>query len=197
MAAAPSAEAIARAKKTESENGNGNTYPEDSRITGTVARPSTRYRTFEVDRYFSLSVPDNWNQFEGSSSVTFAPEGAYGTQQGESVFTHGAIVGVIANASSTDLRSASDQYVSGILQGNAYLKANGNYQRTRLDGREALRRRLSGKSPVTKRQEMVDIYTVLMDRGQLFYMVQVVPGNVQGQYTKAFSELARSVRFAY
>jgi hypothetical protein len=201
MAAAPSAEAIARAKKGESGNGNGNgngnTYPEDSRISATVARPSTRYRTFQADRYFSLSVPDNWNEFEGSSSVTFAPEGAYGTQQGESVFTHGAMVGIIANASSTDLRTASDQYVAGILQGNAYLKATGNYQRTRLDGREALRRRLSGNSPVTRRQEMVDIYTVLMDRGQLFYMVTVVPGNVQGQYTQAFGELARSVRFAY
>jgi Zn-dependent protease with chaperone function len=195
MAAAPSAEAIARAKK--GEGGNGNTYPEDSRISRTVARPSTRYRTFQADGYFSLSVPDNWNEFEGASSVTFAPEGAYGNQQGESVFTHGAMVGVIANASSTDLRSASDQYVSGILQGNAYLTANGNYQRTRLDGREALRRRLSGNSPVTKQKEMVDIYTVLMDRGQLFYMVHVVPGNVQGQYTQAFGELARSVRFVY
>jgi hypothetical protein len=34
-----------------------------------------------------------------------------------------------------------------------------------------------------------------MDRGQLFYMVQVVPGNEQGQYRRAFDEMARSVRF--
>jgi hypothetical protein len=187
MGPAPSAADAARSKTSP---------PPDTRISGNVERPSRRYRTFEADGAFSLSVPDNWQDFGGSSSVTFAPEGAYGTLQGESVFTHGAIVGMIAQASSANLRTASDQYVSGLLKGNAYLRTNGNYQRTRIDGREALKRRLAGNSPVTMRKEIVDIYTVLMDRGQLFYMVQVVPGDEQGQYTQAFGELARSVRFA-
>jgi hypothetical protein len=191
MAAAPTTEEVARSRPPD----NDSRYPEDSRVRGSVERPSTRYRTFNASGYFSVAVPDNWKEFGESSSVTFAPEGAYGFQQGESVFTHGAMIGLLANASSTDLVRASDQYLSGILQGNAYLRTNGNYQRVRLGGRDALRRRLSGNSPVTGRREDVDVYTALMDRGQLFYMVHVVPGNEQGQYRRAFDEMARSVRF--
>lgn len=194
MAPAPTASEIARNK---TGSGNGNPAPDDSRIRGNVERPSSRYRTFEADRYFSISVPDNWQEYGGESSVTFAPDGAHGAQQGQSVFTHGVLLGVIANASSTDLARASDQYVSGLLQGNAYLKANGNYQRLRVDGRDLLRRRLSGTSPITNRKENVDVYTALMDRGQLFYMVQVVPGNEQAQYRKAFDYMVRSIRFEY
>jgi hypothetical protein len=195
MAPAPTADEIARSKGTG--NGNGRTYPDDSRISTNVPTPSNRYRTFDARGYFSLSVPDNWQEFGEGSSVTFAPDGAYGFQQGESVFTHGAMVGILSNASSTDLTRASDQYVSGILQGNAYLQANGNYQRGRIGGRDSLRRRLSGNSPVTGRREMVDVYTALLDRGQLFYMVQVVPNNEQGQYRRAFDQMLGSVRFAY
>ena len=193
MAPAPTMSDIARSKTA----GSAPSTRDDSPIRGTVDRPSTRYRAFEAGRYFGLSVPDNWQEFGESSSVTFAPEGAYGTQQGQSVFTHGAIVGLIANESSADLRTVSDQYVSGLLQGNAYLRATGNYQRVRLDGRDALQRRLSGNSPVTNRKEIVDVYTALIGGGQLFYMVQVVPGNEQGQYRAAFDSIARSIRFMY
>jgi hypothetical protein len=192
MAPAPTMSDIARS----TAGGNRPTTRDDSPpIARNVERPSTRYRQFEGGRYFRLSVPENWQEFGDQSSVTFAPEGAYGTMQGQSVFTHGAIVGIIANASSTDLRAVSDQYLSGLLQGNAYLRANSNYQRVRLDGREALRRTLSGNSPVTNRQEIVNVYTALIGGGQLFYMVQVVPGNEQAPYRTAFDNMARSVRF--
>src|SRR6202008_4740658 len=103
-----------------------------------------------------------WREFGAASSVTFAPDGAYGTQGGQSVFTHGMIAGIIENASSTDLRTASDQYISGVLQGNGYLQTNGNYQRGRLDNRDALRRRLVGNSPITNQNEIVDVYTALI-----------------------------------
>jgi hypothetical protein len=195
MSPAPTMNDIARSRA-----GGGNVpSPRDDSPpnVGSVQRPSNRYRSFEAGRYFRLSVPDNWQEFGEQSSVTFAPDGAYGTMQGQSVFTHGMIVGIIANASSTDLRTVSDQYLSGLLQGNAYLRANNNYQRVRLDGRDALRRRLSGNSPITNRQEVVDVYTSLIGGGQLFYMVQVVPGNEQGQYRTAFDNIARSIRFTY
>lgn len=193
MGPAPTSAEIARSTST----GNPRNTPNDVPVQGSVERPSTRYRTFTAGRYFSLSVPENWQEFGEDSSVTFAPQGAYGTVQGQSVFTHGMIAGLIANVSSTDLRTVSDQYVSGLLQGNAYLQANGNYQRTQLGGREALRRRLAGNSPITNRREIVDVYTALIGGGQLFYLVQVVPGNEQGQYRNAFDNIARSVRFNY
>jgi hypothetical protein len=192
MAPAPTSADIAR-----SRNPGNSPTADDSPVRGSVERPSTRYRTINAGRYFSLSVPENWREFGEGSSVTFAPDGAYGTHRGQSVFTHGAIAGLVENVSSNNLRTASDQYVSGLLQGNPYLQTNGNYQRGRLDNRDALRRRLVGNSPVTNQREVVDVYTTLIGGGQLFYLVQVVPGNEQGQYRSAFDNIARSVRFSY
>src|SRR6185369_2714821 len=115
-------------------------------------------------------------------------------RQGQSVFTHGAIVG-IESTNSKDLATASDQYLAGILKGNSYLQAQGKYQRTRMGGRDALMRRLSGKSPVTNQKEVVDIYTAFSNRGQFVYMIQVVPGNQQNQYLDTFDQMVKSVRF--
>jgi hypothetical protein len=174
--------------------GSGSRYPDDARVGGTVEPPSNRYRNFESG-LFRVSVPDNWRQFGDNTSVTFAPDGAFGNQEGESVFTHGAMLG-IADVSAGDLQSASDQYISAILQGNNYLTAEGRYQRTRLGGRDALVRRLSGTSRITRQREVVDITTTMLNSGQLFYMVQVAPANAWRQYSNAFSDMVRSLRFA-
>ena len=123
-----------------------------------------------------------------SSSVTLAPEGAYGNVKGQSVFTHGAIIG-LSQASSRDLTRESDRMVSGILDGNAYLAVNGKYQRVRIAGRDALRIRLVGNSPVTNRREIVDVYTVLARQDELFSIIQVVPANDQASYRAAFDEM--------
>src|SRR5262245_45011134 len=133
--------------------GSGSRYPDNARIGGDVAPPSNRYRVFESG-FFRISVPDNWRQFGDNTSVTFASDGAFGNREGESIFTHGAIVGV-ADVSASDLRGASDRYISGILQGNNYLAAAGEFQRTRLGGRDALARRLSGTSRITNQREVV------------------------------------------
>jgi Zn-dependent protease with chaperone function len=185
---------IEKSGKTNPNTNTGSRYPDDSRIQTDVEQPSNRYRTFESKGLFRISVPDNWKQFGDNTSVTFAPDGAFGNQQGESVFTHGAIIGVV-DVPVNDLQKASDQYISGILQGNSYLKAEGRYQNKRLGGRDALRRRLSGTSNVTNRKEIADIYTTMLNNKQLFYIVQVVPGKAQGQYTKAFNNMVQSLTF--
>jgi hypothetical protein len=98
-------------------------------------------------------------------------------------------------AASSDLRKASDQAISGILQSNAYLRPNGAYQRKRLGNRDALLRRLSGTSGVTNKKEVVDVYTTLAGENQLFYVVQVVPEGDLRRYRRAFDEMIRSVTF--
>src|SRR5262245_45265888 len=152
-------------------SGSGSRYPDNARIGGDIAPPSNRYRVFEAD-FFRVSTPDNWRQFGDNRSVTFAPDGAFGNEEGESVFTHGAIVGIV-DVSAGDLRNASDQYISGILQGNNYLATDGGYQRTRLGGHDALARRLSGTSRITNQREFVDVYTTMLNSRQLFFVVQV------------------------
>ncbi|MGH9766029.1 MAG: hypothetical protein ACREAB_01240 [Blastocatellia bacterium] len=51
--------------------------------------------------------------------MTFAPPGAYGNYQGQAVFTHGAVVGVI-DAQTRNLRQASERYLNALLQNNSY-----------------------------------------------------------------------------
>lgn len=190
MAPAPTMEEIARSRKTDT----GNRYPDDARIKGKVEPPSARYRKFEANRLFRILVPENWREFTEGNSVTFAPDGAYGNSQGQSVFTHGAIVGV-AQVRTNDLLAASDRYIAGILQGNNYLRAEGNYKQGGIGGRDAFRRRLSGNSTITNRKEVVDVYTSIIGDGVLFFMVQVAPNNEQGQYKNAFAEMVESVAF--
>jgi beta-barrel assembly-enhancing protease len=178
---------------TRPTNGSGSRYPDNARIGGEVAPPSNRYRVVESG-LFRISVPENWREFGDNTSVTFAPDGAFGNQEGESIFTHGAIVG-IADVSATDLQNASDQYISAVLQGNNYLAAEGRYRQLRLGGRNALARRLSGTSRITNQREIVDVYTTMLNNQQLFYLVQVAPSNERRDYTQAFNDMIQSLRF--
>jgi hypothetical protein len=191
MPPAPTMEEIAKSQQKE---GSGGRYPENARIRTDVPEPSDKFRKFEARGRFALSVPENWRELGSNNSVTFAPEGAYGNHQGESVFTHGAIVG-IAQAKTGDLEMASNQYIAGILQGNSYLRAEDDYDDEEIDGKDALRRRLSGKSSITNREEIVDVYTVMLEGNNLFYLVQVVPDNEQRRYRDAFEEMVDSVEF--
>ena len=192
MPPAPTMAEIA-SNKPNPNTGSGSRYPDDARIGGNVPPPSNRYRVYESG-FFRISVPDNWKQFGDNTSVTFAPDGAFGNQEGESVFTHGVIVGV-AQVSASDLRAASDQYITEVLQRNNYLAAQGGYQRTRLGGRDALARRLSGTSRITHQTEAVDVYTTMLNNRQLFYVLQVTPVNERRQYTRAFDDMLRSLKF--
>jgi len=191
----PPAPTMAQIASSGNTNPNtGTRYPDDSRIQTSVEPPSNRYRTFEARDLFRVSIPDNWREFGNDGSVTFAPDGAFGNREGESVFTHGSIVGV-GEVSSNDLQRSSDRYISGILQNNSYLRAEGRYRTGRLGGRNALMRRLTGISNVTNRKEIVDIYTTMLNNGQLFFMVHVSPGNERNRYTNAFERMVQSLTF--
>jgi len=194
MAPAPTMADVEKNSRTSRNPNGGSKYPDDTRAGGPVSPPSGRYRTYQQNGLLSVSVPDNWKQFEDNSSVTFAPDGAYGNHQGESVFTHGAIVGV-ADTNATDLTTASGQFIAGVLRGNSYLQVESRSQKLRIGGRDGLMRRLSGISPVTNQKEIVDVYSVFSNRGRFVYVLQVVPGNAQPQYRRAFDDMVRSVNF--
>jgi hypothetical protein len=155
--------------------------------------PSTGYRTFEAPRVVRVSVPANWREFSEPSSVTFAPDGAFGVYEQRSAFTHGAMVGVV-NASASDLTTATNQYLGELLRSDVYLRGDGNSKPTRLNGRQALLRQLSGTSNVTGRREIVNVYTTLINNGLMLFMIQVVPEEEYQQYARAFNEMVRSIR---
>jgi hypothetical protein len=170
----------------------GRRYPADSRLEQRVESPSTRYRTHTGGNLFSIQVPENWREFSDRDSVTFAPSGAYGVYQGESVFTHGAIVGVV-NAQTNDLRQASQRYVDALLQSNPYLRQQRGFRRATLDGNQALNTRLVGRSNVTGRNEVVMVYTTMLRNGNLFYVIGVTPQNQSRVYERTFRTMLQSL----
>lgn len=192
---APSMEEIARSgRRYPVEGGNyPSNYPEGN-ISGRVAYPSSRYRTFQGGNLFQLQYPDNWRELgESQSSVWFVPEGAYGQVQGQAVFTHGVNVG-LAQAQGNDLRQATDYFINSLAQGNRNLRAQGSYQRGTVDGRTALAINLSNVNEATRRNEILTIYTTLTRNNQLFYVIMVAPQNEYSTFQTAFRNVLRSVR---
>jgi beta-barrel assembly-enhancing protease len=192
LPAAPSMEEVAKNANAGRNTGNGGP---DVRPTATnIPHPDTRVQTYNEGNLFRVSVPSNWRELSSNNSVTFAPEGAYGTSRGNSVFTHGVEIGVGRNESH-DLRTATDELVEALREGNPQLIAPQRYNRGTIGGRQGLHARLSNVSDVTGRQEVVDLYTAQLSDGQLFYVLGVAPQDEFNVYSNAFRNVVRSIQF--
>jgi Zn-dependent protease with chaperone function len=156
-----------------------------------VEAPSPRFRNYNAGNLVSVDVPENWQQVSQSDGATFAPQGGYGSEG----ITHGVMIGV-AQANSQNLQTATQNYISELLQGqgNDYLRQQGGSSRGSIDGRNALSTRLAGRSPVTGQTEVVTIYTTLLSNGGLMYVAAVAPQAESGTYNRAFSEMIGSLR---
>lgn len=190
MSPAPTMQEIAQQQQGGQQG--GRQYPDDSRIEQRVEPPSSRFRTYSGGNLFRIAVPENWRQFGENDSVTFAPQGAFGNYQGQSVFTHGAVVGVV-NVQARSLQEATDRYVNSLLQNNSYLQPRSNYRRTNMGQRNALSVMLTGQSPVTGRNEVVNVYTTMLSNGMLFYMINVAPNEDYRYYNQVFQTMLRSI----
>jgi len=189
MSPAPSAEDVARNSKA------GRTTGGDNRpVTGNVPRPDSRYQTYNEGDVFRISVPANWRELGSANSVTFAPDGAYGTVDGSSVFTHGVQVGM-ARHESHDLNSATDELIQSLQQGNPQLRRQSNYDRGSIGGRQGLRTTLTNVSEATRGQEVIELYTTLLSDGALFYAAGVAPRDEYSGYRDVFSRVIGSIRF--
>ena len=195
---ARSMEEIARSGQRYPNQGGGQQYPDQGQYPEQgggyargerVAYPSTRYQT-QRNNLFSVAVPSNWRQIGGDqSSVSYAPEGAYG-QQG---ITHGVMFSV-AQSNYNDLQGASQEVVQGLMQSNNYLRQQSGFTRTNVNGRAALSATLVGRSPITGVNERVIIVTTTLGNGQVFYMAAVSPQNEYGTYQRAFNDILRSLQ---
>ncbi|HEX8087624.1 MAG TPA: hypothetical protein VF762_02150, partial [Blastocatellia bacterium] len=124
--------------------------------------------------------------------LTFVPEGAYGQVQGQFVFTHGVQVGV-TRADGNNLRQATDQYLSELTQGNRNLRMTGGYRREYVGNREGLSVVLNNVNEVTRRNEVITVYTTRLRGGDLFYMVAVAPRDEYNSYQRVFQNIVRTV----
>jgi beta-barrel assembly-enhancing protease len=177
----------------------GNTRPTGSsgsggRISTNVERPSSRYSSYTEGNLFRISVPSNWRELPGNNSVTFAPEGAYGAVNQQSVFTHGVEAGVTRNETH-DLQTATDELVQSLAQSNPRMARGGGSQRGTIGGRSALRTSLANQNDATGRSERIDLFTKLLDDGTLFFVIGVAPDNEYSAYQQVFNRIASSIKF--
>jgi predicted Zn-dependent protease len=173
-------------------SGENTSYP-NNMPSGRVEYPSSRYQNVSIfNGGVRVNVPSNWRQVNQGSSVWFAPEGGYGNYNGQAVFTHGTSFGV-AQTNQRNLQRATDEIISNFAQGNRNLRATGGYQRTTIDGRQALWTNLSNVNEATGRPEAIRLITTQLSNGQVLYMVAVAP---QGErnFDNAFQNILRSVR---
>ncbi|HEX9927849.1 MAG TPA: M48 family metallopeptidase [Pyrinomonadaceae bacterium] len=186
----PRAATMEEIGRSGQQNPSGGNSPTAS---GTYSRrveyPSARFRTYTAGNLVQVQVPENWREFGEGSSITFAPQGAYGNNG----ITHGAMIGVV-QANANNLRTATQSYVSELLQGNDYLRQQGASARGTIDGRNALSTTLAGRSPVTGQTEVVTIYTTLLRDGSMMYVSTVAPQAESGSYSRAFSSMIGSLR---
>jgi predicted Zn-dependent protease len=173
----------------EQRGGQGTSSPTaGGRYSSRVEQPSYRTRAYSAGSWLRVNVPDNWREFSTGSQVTFAPEGAYGDQG----ITHGAMLGL--SQSNGDLYTAAQDHLNELLQSNSYLRQQSDLQRTTVSGRTAYGATLSGRSPVTGRQETVTILMTQLRSGELFYIAGVAPTDEAGQYSTALRNMVSSLR---
>lgn len=187
--AMPRARSMAEIQKQQPQQQGSQDPSTSGQYTQTVQYPSTRVRTLKAQNWLQVSVPTNWIQLSGRNELSFAPEGAYGSQG----ITHGVMMGTYSGPN-RDLSLDSQDYVNSVLQNNTYLKQRSNFTRSSIDGRQASMTSLSGRSPVTGQTEIATVYTTLLRNGELFYTITVAPQEESYNYSAAFRNLINSIQ---
>jgi beta-barrel assembly-enhancing protease len=167
----------------------GNDEPPD----GSVETPSSRYTKYRGGNLFQISVPSNWRELPGRSTVTFAPPGAFGTINRQGTFTHGVKIG-LARSSTRDLQAATEDLISSLSRGNADLKRESGYDGALVGNRDGVHTVLSNTSPTTRQPETIELFTTLLRDGSLFYMIGVAPRDSSDVYPSTFQRVASSIQ---
>jgi Zn-dependent protease with chaperone function len=165
----------------------------DVRPTGRVQAPSTRYTEYNEGNLFTVRVPSNWREIASTSAVTFAPDGAHGRYNGQSVFTHGVEIGV-ARHDERNLQTATDELIDSLRDGNPSLTRGGRYARATIDGRRALRTTLENVSEATGQREIIQMTTTQTANGDLLYVIGVAPRSEFNVYQTVFQRVSESIR---
>jgi len=165
----------------------------DTRMpTGRVEAPSSSYRTYDENGEFRVSVPGNWREVQSANTVTFAPDGAYGSRDGSTIFTHGIEIGLARNETH-NLQTATEELIDSLSGGNPRLTRPSRFDRTSIGNRRGLHTTLSNVSEATGGQESVDVFTTRLDNGLLLYAIGVAPANASDNYQRVFDRVVKSI----
>jgi hypothetical protein len=158
--------------------------PVAATLASRVEPPSARYQNINAG-VFSVNIPDNWKEIEQQNGVWFAPNGAFGSANGQTVFTHAVSLGVV--------QQAADEFIKSLTQGGN-MRPRGGYERMDVDGRQGRLISFDSVNEATRRAELVHIVTTQMKNGELFYMIAVSPTDEYKNYQTTFLTILRSVK---
>jgi hypothetical protein len=188
---APSSEEVAK-------TGNRGGGQEGSRPQGTLGRvepPSNRFREYNEGNLFRIAVPNNWRELPASTAVTFAPTGAYGAVNGQSVFTHGVEAGLV-RSERDELPVATRDFIESLSENNRRLAQRSSPLNAIVDGRRALQTTLDNVSDATGEPEVIQLITTRLRDGSLFYIIGVSPASETRVYEPVFLQIVRSIRLS-
>ncbi len=175
--------------------GTSGSVPDSRPDPGRVPPPAARMTTYNEGNLFRIAVPANWREVAGNNSVTFVPEGAYGTINQQNVFTHGVEAGLARNESH-DLQGATDELIQSLARSNPRLGRPAAYRRAEIGGTTGLRTTLANVSDATGANEQIAVYTTKLPDGTLFYLIGVAPADQFSRYDDVFRKIAGSIQFA-
>ena len=111
---------------------------------------------------------------------------------GQTVFNYGVEFG-IAQASSRDLREATNTWLKAIGQSNPGLRVAGDQSQVRISQRSAVATPLINPSALGG-QERIGLYTTFLADGSLFYYLTIVPENDADAFQDVFRRIGDSIR---
>jgi beta-barrel assembly-enhancing protease len=190
----PAAPTTEQATRNAGKGPTGTSGSGETRMpTGRVEPPASSYKTFTGGNIFKVSVPSNWREMAGQNTVTFAPEGAYGQANGQSVFTHGVEIGAARNETH-DLQTSTSELLDSLARANPGLSRPTGYDRVNLGGRQGLRAVLSNSQSATGQPETIVAFTTQLRDGNLFYALAVAPHSDFNAYRNVFDRVIRSIQ---
>ena len=195
MAAAPTAEQVARAQQQgQPVPGTGSGAPVGT--SGRAVRvepPANRWRSYQPNNLLRVTVPANWGQVGGESGVMYVPEGGYFQgQNGGTAFTHGVQVGVV-NANARTLQEATDALIQSFTQSNPQLRRAGNYVRANVGGRNGIATTLTNVSAVTGEREYIQLSTTSLRNGSTLFVIGVSPQDEARSYQGVFNRVRQGL----
>ncbi len=191
MSAAYTAEQIARGQA----NGRHEPVATGTR-TVNVEAPSGRFRTYQPGSFMRISVPANWQQVGGGTTVTYAPQGAvFQGHSGGTAFTHGVEIGVAGDGTG-NLQRDTEALLQSFARTNPRLRRAGGYSRVNVDGRLGLTTTLRNVSEVTGSAEVVHVTTTQLRDGSLLFMIGVAPEQEAQTYLNTFSRVRQTIDIA-
>jgi Zn-dependent protease with chaperone function len=180
-----------------------------------VDEPSTQFRTFaQRDGLFEIEYPANWRVFAADQGygVTIAPDGGFVDTRGKG---QDLALGVIVNhydpfeddasdrfgngtsriAGSTKLSRATDDLVAQVLRVNPSLQLiRDSERRSKIDGAPSLSVVLSGRSPVTRQEERITVFTREIPDEHVIYALFIAPQQDYDRLNETFNRMISSLR---